>query len=152
MLKEPQTGDAAPWKQRFRAPTIVWTQLAKRARDRGLACGNKSGVYQLYAWDVPTGELRQVTHRKAGVVSGTLSPDGRYIYYMDDKQGNEIGHYVRVPFAGGQPEDISPQMPLYASWSLAVNMEGNLLGFTTADDKGFHTYAMERGENNSMGE
>ena len=46
------------------------------------------------------GALTQLTHRSTGKLSGILSPDGRYVYYLDDEQGNEIGHYVRVPFAG----------------------------------------------------
>jgi hypothetical protein len=51
----------ANWRRRFRATDIRWTFLAAQNPRRGLACTNKDGIYQLYAWDVPAGELRQVT-------------------------------------------------------------------------------------------
>jgi dipeptidyl aminopeptidase/acylaminoacyl peptidase len=143
MLEELRVDDAAPWKQRFRAAIILWTQLAKAAPTRGLAVSNKSGVSQLYAWDVPTGELTQLTDQPEGKLFGLISPDGRYVYYLDDQQGNEIGHYVRVPFEGGEPEDITPDMPPYASFGLAVSHMGNFMGFTLADPDGFHLYCMD---------
>lgn len=124
MLTNLQLDDNASWKQRFRAPVVLWTQLAKAAPDRGLAVSNKSGKYQLYAWEVSTGELRQLTDRPTGISFGWLAPDGRYVYYLDDKQGNEIGHYIRMPFEGGEPQDLTPDLPLY--WRGAA---GRLNGF-----------------------
>ena len=78
MLKELQLDDAAPWKERFRAPVVLWATLAKGAPNRGLAASNKSGLCQLYAWDVPSGELRQLTDIAWGQLMGVLSPDGRW--------------------------------------------------------------------------
>lgn len=69
MTKKLCVDDTAPWKQRFRAAVILWTQLAKAAPTRGLAASNKSGVYQLYAWHVPTGKLTQLTDRPEGILS-----------------------------------------------------------------------------------
>ncbi len=145
MLKKLSFDDNAPWKQRFRAPTILWTQLAKAAPARGLAASNKSGVIQLYAWQVPTGELQQLTHQTDGKIFGALSPDGRYVYYHEDKQGNEIGHYVRVPFEGGAAEDVTPLLPPYSSFGLAISRSGNLLAFTAATAQGFDVYHMDIG-------
>src|SRR3712207_242659 len=66
MPGELRLDDAAPWKQRFRAPVTLWTQLAKVARNRGLLASNRTGVFQLYAWDVPSGDLTQLTDRPDG--------------------------------------------------------------------------------------
>jgi dipeptidyl aminopeptidase/acylaminoacyl peptidase len=156
MLKELRVDNAAPWKERFRAPVILWTQLAKAALRRGLAASNKSGIYQLYAWDVPTGELKQLTDRPEGILFGVISPDGRYVYYMDDKRGNEIGHFVRVPFDGGSPQDITPDMPPYSYFqfrlfNLTVSRACNLLGFTLADPDGFHLYCIDLGSEGALG-
>ncbi len=156
MVKELCTSDTALWKQRFRTPAILWTQLAKTAPTRGLVASNKSGVYQLYAWHVPTGELTQLTDRPEGKLFGTLSPDGRYVYYLDDQLGNEIGHYVRVPFEGvpsegGEPQDVTPDMPPYASFSLAESLACNLIGFTLANSDGFHLYCIDLGPENAIG-
>src|SRR6476469_6167284 len=98
--------DYAAWKQRFLVPQIYWTQVAKGAQTRGSVGSDVSGVMQLFAWDVTTGVLRQLTGRDDSVPYGTLSPDGCYVYYFQDTKGNEIGHYVRVPFEGGEPEHI----------------------------------------------
>ena len=151
MLKEPLLDHAAPWKQRFRAPVVPSTQLAKAAPARGLAVSNRTGVYQLYAWDVPTGTLTQLTHRPEGKTSGIISPDGRHVYCLDDDQGNEIGHYVRVPFEGGEPEDLTPDMPPYSSWTIGISHAGNLLGFTSADPEGFHLNCIDLAPGGEVG-
>lgn len=137
MLKGLRLDDSAPWKQRFRTSRIVWTMLADGEPTRGLVASNLSGVVQLYAWDVPTGKLRQLTNRPQGQVSGRISPDGCFVYYHEDSAGNEIGHVVRVPFEGGHPEDITPDMPPYPAWGLHISRTGNLLALVSASAEGF---------------
>ena len=143
MVKALRMDDSAPWKQRFRASRIFWTTLAAQQPACGLVASNLSGIVQLYAWDVPTGTLTQLTQRPQGQVMGALSSDGRYVYYHDDAEGNEIGHFVRIPFEGGPPEDITPQMPLYASFGLEHSRSGNLLALLIAAPEGFTLYLME---------
>jgi Tol biopolymer transport system component len=63
----------------------IQTALLLRATNR---------LYELYAYDLSSNSLRQATRARFG----TISPDGRDLYYLDDKQGNEIGHIVRIPF------------------------------------------------------
>ena len=46
MVREPQLDNSGPWKQRFRAPVIASTQIARLAPTRGLVMRNRSGVYQ----------------------------------------------------------------------------------------------------------
>ncbi len=143
VLTELRLDDQALWKQRYRIPVIVWTEIAKSAPTRGLVVGNQTGKYQLYAWNVPSGELRQLTDRPEGVLSGYLAPDGRFIYYLEDEGGNEIGRFVRVPFEGGEPENIAPDLPPYSSWFLGGSKEGSRLGFMAANNAGFHIYCCD---------
>ncbi|MBZ0294146.1 MAG: prolyl oligopeptidase family serine peptidase [Anaerolineae bacterium] len=133
----------APWKARYRAPSIAWAVLAQANPKRGLVASNLDGIIQLYAWDVPTGKLTKLTNKPTGVVIGTISPDGGYVYYLDDEGGNEIGHFVRVPFEGGDAQDVTPDMPLYASHNLRHSRNGNAMAFTTAN-AGFKVY-VQRG-------
>ncbi|MEM9955834.1 MAG: prolyl oligopeptidase family serine peptidase [Chloroflexota bacterium] len=143
MLKELDVSQDAKWKQRFRASTIGWTQIATQNPDRGLVCTNRDGIYQLYAWDVPSGELTRLTHHSAGVVFGSISADGEWIYYLDDAEGNELGHFVRIPFAGGEFQDLTPDMPDYASWYITESHSGNLVGLTAAAREwGFRIYVI----------
>jgi Tol biopolymer transport system component len=151
MLKELHVDDLAPWKQRFRAPIIRGTQLAKSMPTRGMAVSNKSGVYQLYTWDISTNELTQLTGDPEGKLGGLLSPDGRYVYYEADEGGNEIGHIVRVPFEGGEPQSMTPDMPPYPTGGVAVSHAGNRLAFTTAPHGGFHLYCIDLGSDSAFG-
>ncbi len=143
MLQQPQIDHDAPWKRRFRAPAIPWATIAANEPTRGLVMTNTGDSYQLYAWNVPTGELTQLTNRAEGVPQGLLSPDGCYVYYLDDKQGNEIGHYVRIPLEGGAPEDITPDLSPYATAGLAFSRSGNSIAMIMANADGFHLYVLD---------
>src|ERR671936_2856506 len=55
------------WRERFRAPAITRTMVARHRPTRGLVVGTQSGSRQLYSWDVPTGERNQLTFRAEGV-------------------------------------------------------------------------------------
>ncbi|MCI0890677.1 MAG: S9 family peptidase, partial [Chloroflexi bacterium] len=100
MSIEIDTSESAPWKQRFRAWTVASAAVASSEPSRGIAVTNASGVHQVYAWDVTSGNLSQLTFVPSGKIAASLNPDGTYIYYLDDQQGNEIGHLVRVPYGG----------------------------------------------------
>lgn len=151
MLTDLQLDNNAPWKQRFRAPIVAWTQLAPANRVRGLSSNNTTGKYQLYAWDVPFDTLRQLTERPAGISFGVLSGDGRYVYYLDDEQGNEIGHLVRIPFENGEAQDLTPDLPPYSSFSYGSSGSGSHFGFVVADAEGFHVYSLETSVNGDIG-
>lgn len=145
MLKELNVSQDATWKKRFRAPVIGWSAIATQNPERGLVCTNRDGVYQLYAWNVPTGDLKQLTHHSAGVVFGVISADGERVYFLDDKDGNEIGHFVSMPFEGGSTDDLTPDMPDYAAFHITESHSGNMIGFTAAAREwGFRIYVMNQ--------
>lgn len=152
MLQPLRLDGNALWKQRYRVTMILWAQLARSAISRGVISTNKSGQNQLYAWDVNSGTLRQLTYRTAGTAMGSISPDGRYIYFLNDDSGNEIGHWVRVPFEGGNQQDITPNVPPYSSFGLSLSLFGNLIGLTIAQADGFHVgvLALDNGNISSL--
>src|SRR5215216_2634782 len=130
----------AIWRKRFRASNILWAGVAPLNPQRGLVCTNKDGVYQLYAWQVPSGELVQATHVPTGVVGGMLSSDGNFIYFHKDEGGNEVGHFVRMPFAGGEAQNISPDLPPYSTSWITENRMGSTVGFVAAGQDGYKVY------------
>ena len=136
--------DDAPWKKRYRAPAIALSRRASQNPKRACFCSNKDGIYQLYAWDIETSALTRLTDQPAGVVAGNISADGEYVYYLKDSGGDEIGHYVRLPFTGGAAEDITPDLPAYASHFLSESHSGNALGFTSANKDGFQILLYDR--------
>ena len=143
MLNSLDLSADAPWKRRFRAPSVAWSRRAAQNASRGLVCSNQDDVYQLYAWDCDSDELRRLTDNPAGVGAGAISADGERVYYHRDQRGDEIGHYARIPFAGGEPEDITPELPEYASHHLEECASGGALGFVAADENGFHFHVYE---------
>ncbi len=155
------------WQQRFRVPQALTSAVAWASTSCGLAATNRSGVYQLYCWDVPTGRLTQLTDRPEGVVQGLLAPDGRYVYYFDDLQGKEIGHFVRVPYerqpmASGRHEpgarrdvtDITPGLPLFSlpagPGALAISRSGRRLALVAAHGDAFHLYTIDAQADGSL--
>ena len=146
MLKNLDLEENAKWKQRFRANSILWAKIANLNPQRGLVCTDLDGVQQLYAWNVDTGALRQLTNRSTGVVNGMISADGEYVYYMQDEGGNEIGHFVRVPYAGGTQEDVTPYLLPYNSFQLKQSFCGNMLGAWVSEPSGQTLYVFAPGQ------
>ncbi len=134
------------WKQRFSVPVVAFTALASNNLNRGMAISDRTGISQIHAWDVRTGHLRQLTDEPAGMKLGQISPDGRYVYYLKDDGGNEVGHYVRIPFEGGQPEDITPGLPAYSSHQLAFCRGSSRVAFTLPERGRYHLYRIDERE------
>lgn len=130
------------WKQRWHMPQINWSQIASGNHNRGLVSSTQTGKFQLHAWDVQTGSLQQLTDSPTGKRWGSISPDGQWVYYLQDTNGNEIGHYVRVSFDGSTIEDITPDLPDYSTYGLAFSQSGNYLGISIVDSSGFHVYGV----------
>ena len=152
MVRPVDTSSEALWKQRYRAPSVFYAGIASQAAERGLVWTNLSGTLQFHTWDVPSGRLSQLTHTEGGHNSFIeLSPDGRWAYYLKDQHGNEIGHYVRIPYEGGDAEDITPDMPPYSSFNFSFSRSGNRLGFMKADPQGFTVCVVDAAPDGSLG-
>ena len=109
MSSEPPPATGAPWEQRFRASAIVLSSIAIDAPEVGLVSSNRSGIPQLYRWDTSSGTLTQLTFDPDGRLLGRLSPDGRWVTWHADTKGNEIGHWVVIPSAGGDADRPQPR-------------------------------------------
>ncbi|MET7988671.1 prolyl oligopeptidase family serine peptidase [Streptomyces sp. NPDC005281] len=138
---EPRQQDMPDWEKRFRAPRVSLPDWAEDAPHRSLFVSNATGTYELYAWDRETGEQRQVTHRANGTTDGVLSPDGEWIWWFDDKDGDEFGVWRRRPFdaplvVNGVDEPAVPGLdPSYPA-GLAIGRDGRtaVVGRSTDDD------------------
>ncbi|MFX1533929.1 MAG: prolyl oligopeptidase family serine peptidase [Promethearchaeota archaeon] len=136
-----QLEDSAPWKQRYRAIQVLASLNARNNPQRGLLFLNAKDSYQWYRWDLESREINMISEIPQEVFLCFLSPDGEYIYFLEDQKGNEIGHYVRIPYEGGEKEDITPKMSPYSSFSLSFNSSGSVLAFVTANQEGFQVYS-----------
>jgi Tol biopolymer transport system component len=99
---------------------------------------------QWYAWDIPSNTLQQITDTDGGHSSFLIiSPDGQWVYYLDDTQGDEIGHFVRMPVGGGDLQDISPDLPPYSSFGLSISRSGSCIGFLAAYEDQFNIFCLD---------
>ncbi|MFE3182438.1 prolyl oligopeptidase family serine peptidase [Streptomyces violascens] len=123
------------WEKRFRAPRVGLPDWAEDAPDRSLFVSNATGTYELYAWDRTTGDQRRATDRSNGTTDGVLTPDGEWIWWFDDTDGDEFGVWRRQPFAGGDDETAVPGLdPSYPA-GLALGRDGTaVIGRSTDDD------------------
>ncbi|WP_373433740.1 prolyl oligopeptidase family serine peptidase [Streptomyces sp. CS113] len=134
--RQPRDERAPDWEKRFRAPRVSLPDWAEDAPDRSLFVSNATGTYELYAWDRSSGEQRQVTDRPNGTTDGVLAPDGEWIWWFDDKDGDEFGVWRRQPFAGGADEEAVPGLdPSYPA-GLALGRDGRtaVIGRSTDED------------------
>lgn len=69
----------------------------------------RDGVLNLWVRPLAGGDAVAVTDdRHRGVRTFFWSPDGRFLLYLQDQNGNENFHLYRVPAAGGTPVDLTP--------------------------------------------
>ncbi|EHR53227.1 dipeptidyl aminopeptidase/acylaminoacyl peptidase [Saccharomonospora marina XMU15] len=99
LLAEPAA--EARWRARFAAARVSVPDWALDAPQASIYVSNASGVWEVYAWDRAADTHRQVTDRPNGTMHATTSPDGQWIWWFDDTDGDEFGSWVREPFAGG---------------------------------------------------
>ncbi|TLS43971.1 S9 family peptidase [Streptomyces montanus] len=140
------------WEKRFRAPRVSLPDWAEDAPHRSLFVSNATGTYELYAWDRATGAQRQVTDRPNGTTDGVLSPDGEWVWWFDDKDGDEFGIWRRQPFAAGDasagPDEaaapgLAPSYP--AGLALARDGRTAIVGRST-DEDGTTVFVTRTGE------
>lgn len=143
MLEKPRVNDSALWKQRFRTRAFRDFRVAAAEPTRGLAVATRDGESQFYAWDVPSGRLKHWANLPGTVDLYAISPDGRYLYYLRDEEGNDLGHWVRIRLGNDQPEDLTPDLPPYASYAITFDLTGNVIGFNAHHQgDGFRAYLL----------
>lgn len=136
----------APWRQRLRARRLLETYVAPAHPERGLVvCNLSSEAFQLYAWEVPQGELRQLSNEPGGVRYGWLTPDGEWAVFLRDDHGSELGHLAAIPYAGGPPQDLTPALPAYTLRGFDICRNGTRLAFDAVSAAGYQFYLIEIG-------
>jgi acetyl esterase/lipase len=105
-----------PWRQRFRAARLSFPQWARDESSRLVYTSNETGTREVYAFDLFTGDRRQLTARPEGTVIATIDPAGRTVWWFDDDAGNEFGIWKVESFSraeAARPADpsIEPAYP-----------------------------------------
>jgi acetyl esterase/lipase len=132
------------WQRRFRAPVVGFPHWSRHAPDRVIYASSESGIYQLHAWNVATGEKRQVTSEPVGLISGELTPDGEWIVWHRDVTGDESGVWVATPFDGGTGSNAEPLVEaLPAGWDEGISIGRQRTAAAVSGRDGFALYVAE---------
>ncbi len=138
-----RVGTQAAWRRRFRAAHISLPGWGRDRPDRCLYASNASGKWELYTWDLPGDRHRQVTDRPEGTRRGALDPLGKWIWWFDDRRGDELGRWVREPFGGGERRLAAPELRPAYSAGLALAQGFAVVG--SSDDDGVAIHRVEEG-------
>ncbi|MFB7292800.1 S9 family peptidase [Actinacidiphila glaucinigra] len=133
------------WEKRFRAPRVGLPEWAEDAPHRSLFVSNATGTYELYAWDRTTGAQRQVTDRPNGTSDGTLTPDGAWVWWFADTDGDEFGVWMRQPFEGGPDEPAAPGLESSYPAGLALGRGGLAVVGRSTDEEGTTVHVVRPG-------
>jgi dipeptidyl aminopeptidase/acylaminoacyl peptidase len=123
------------WEERFRAPRTLWVRIARGRPERGIACSNVSGVYQVHRWQVGEPIDDALTSFPTGKTNAWLSSDGEWVCWHEDQAGNEVGHFRAVRWSGGPALDVTPDVPPYASFSAAFGADGTFVASIVGSDR-----------------
>jgi dipeptidyl aminopeptidase/acylaminoacyl peptidase len=127
------------WKERFRIKGMFAPMVAKGNPQVGMVVSNvQTDTFQLYKWDVASGEIKPVTNDPAGFYGGGfISADGKHIFYLQDEGGNEIGQIYAVPIDGGEPFCITPDATPFTLRGTDVSKDGRLIALNPINQDGF---------------
>jgi dipeptidyl aminopeptidase/acylaminoacyl peptidase len=138
LFPDPQAEDR--WRRRFTAVRLSLPDPARDDPDRAVYLSNESGRFELTCWDATTGASVQATDRPDGTVHGTLSADGRSLWWFDDHDGDEFGVWRCQPFgaAPGTAEEALPAVPPGYPAGVAVGNTLAIAGFSDDDGTRIH--------------
>ena len=122
------------WRARYTAPRMSRPGWARDAPDRCLYTSNASGTTEVYVWDRATDLHRRVTDRPSGTYAATLAPDGELVWWFADTDGDEHGHWVTEPFAGGDHEPALPGVE--DGYSAGLDVGRSVVAAGTSTDAG----------------
>jgi pimeloyl-ACP methyl ester carboxylesterase len=138
------TVETVLWEQRFRTPVPFFPHWSPLAPEHAVYASNESGVWQVHAWDVSTGERRRVSESAVGVTDGTPTLDGEDVLWFDDETGDESGRWLVQPFAGGETRPFLEGVP--HGWSEGLAQAPGIVALGISSSEGFAIYVVRDGE------
>jgi acetyl esterase/lipase len=113
--------------------------------DHCVFVSNASGTFEIYTWNRTTGATAQVTARANGTTMGSIDPTGEWIWWFDDRDGDEFGVWRRIPFDGAAgliasvASEAVPGLPPAYSSGLCLGPDGlAIIGRSTDEGVAIH--------------
>jgi WD40 repeat protein len=110
----------------FSIPMIYWIDLSSDGRTL-LYSSNASGAVHLYISQTKHGSRpKQITHGNDPVRFGFLSPSGKQVLYLQDKDGNGL-HHLFLTSKDGTKTSKSPRNPAEPGMLVGIQAEMRFL-------------------------
>jgi dienelactone hydrolase len=127
------------WERRFRAPKMTLPQWSQSAADRAVYTSNESGIWQVHAWNIGTGDRRRVSEHPVGVTAGQPTVDGAEVLFWQEDTGDETGRWLSQPFEGGSSVPFLDGVPV--GWNEGLTLApGIVCAGLSERDGGFAIY------------
>ncbi len=131
------------WERRFRAPTVSMPEWSPDAPERLVYASTESGVWQVHALDLESGQRRQVTDHPVGLREGLPTLDGSGVLWFQDETGDESGRWLVQPFHGGEVGEFLPGAPV--GWHEGFAQAGSFVAAAISGRDGFGIFVSEGG-------
>lgn len=129
------------WTERFRAPRWSLPQTARLRPQRCVVGGDPTGTWEVYCWSPATdpghaGVPIQATDRANGTIRAAITPDGEYVWWFADTDGDEFGRWRRQPWGSGAGNDeaATPTIPAAYPAGLVFADDGTVALGCSAED------------------
>ncbi len=142
----PRLAVMSTWEDRFRAPRISLPDWARDAPHRTVYVGNVTGTFELYTWDRSTDVHAKATSRANGTTDGQLSPDGDWLWWFDDTDGDEFGVWRKQPFGGGDAVEAAPGVHAGYPAGCELGRDVAVIGVSTDDGSTLYLVRPDRTE------
>jgi dienelactone hydrolase len=131
------------WVRRFTATSVSFPVWSQAAPDRLGAITTRSGASQAWGHDHSNGAWHQLSFEPVGVEEVVALPDGRFAWWHDPT-GSEAGHLVAVPFEGGDPEPVFPEVQ--DGWMMGLSFTAERGAVAIAQRDGYRIYITRDGD------
>src|SRR4030067_1650329 len=131
----------------FGIPMIYWIDLSPDGRTL-LYSSNASGAVHLYISQTKHGSRpKQITHGNDPVRFGFLSPSGKQVLYLQDKDGNGLHHVFLTSKEGTNTKRITKKT--CRTWDACWDPSGNEISrsYSTKKSCGIEVFNVKTGEN-----
>lgn len=101
----------------------------KEKEETGKKAFRQQNRSHLWMWDAATGEVRQLTFARENAQSPRWSPDGRWIAFISNREGEKESHLYVMPADGGEARRVTSS-PIVQVRDFDWSPDGEWLVFT----------------------
>jgi dipeptidyl aminopeptidase/acylaminoacyl peptidase len=148
MTEQVRWEDMPAWEQRLRARRVGLPDWADEAADRcAVVATTEEGVVETHSWSPGTQPV-QLTRRPDGTSDATIDPNGEWVWWFDDTNGDEYGVWRRQPFGAAPGEQVDDPTGLPAAYSAGLDLgrSGLVVVGSNDDDYGTQIHALLAGQ------